>query len=125
MTACFVEAEPDPRNPDESWYLPAAIPGSLQTITVTVTHQGRMYISADAGASKLWVGQVLARPDARLRIAGRVYPVRFVPVTDEAARDFIWLLEARKYEGLPADATASPPRAARDAVRFEVVSQPG
>ena len=45
VTACFVEAEPDPQNPDESRYLPAAISGSLQMITVTVTHQGRMLLT--------------------------------------------------------------------------------
>ena len=89
--------------------------------TWCVSRDGRLYISADDGAEKVWVRAILEDPDARIRVGGRVYPVRFRPLTSPADLDLVWRLELDKYMGGEAGAAEMPFTPAT--LRFEVESR--
>ncbi len=71
--------------------------------TWSLSHQGRLYVPARNGGAKRWVQRVLSDPEARIRIAGKVYPVRFELVTgSEETRPLARVMLA-KYLGVEAD----------------------
>ena len=71
--------------------------------TWSLSHQGRLYVPARNGGAKRWVQRVLADPDARIRIAGKVYPVRFERVTRSEETEPVGRLMLAKYLGIEAE----------------------
>jgi hypothetical protein len=51
---------------------------------------GRLYLSCAGCEGKAWSTAALARPEARLRLNGSVYPVRLTRVEDSATLDEAW-----------------------------------
>ena len=62
---------------------------------------GELYLSCSGCDGKRWSAAVLENPTARLRAAGRVYPVTVTRVTDPATLDRAWVARAAKL-GRPA-----------------------
>ena len=62
---------------------------------VCFRHAGDLYVPSRGAEEKFWVSNVLRDPDVRLRISGRIYPVR----AERATGDHSQLLEAiaKKY----------------------------
>jgi hypothetical protein len=52
--------------------------------------EGRLYLSCAGCEGKTWSTAALARPEARLRLDGAVYPVRLTRVVDPAVLDEAW-----------------------------------
>jgi len=63
---------------------------------------GELFLSCASCAGKHWSTAALADPNARIRIDGKVYPVRLGRVTDPAVLDRAWRARASKL-GLPVD----------------------
>ena len=57
-----------------------------------------LYVSADDADKKSWVANVARDPNVRLKIEGRVYEQKLVPVTDAATIAAIDSGFVRKYE---------------------------
>jgi hypothetical protein len=72
------------------------IPHSVTAWCVTVGDD--LYVSADYADRKSWVANVARNPNVRLKIKGRVYEQKLVPVTDHETIDSIDSGWARKYE---------------------------
>jgi hypothetical protein len=68
-----------------------------------VTHEGRLYVAASRKEST-WAANLLADPRSRVRIDGRLYEQRAVPVTDRAEADKVLEMYVAKYDfDLPSD----------------------
>ncbi len=72
------------------------IPHSVTAWCVTVEND--LYVSADYADRKSWVANVARNPNVRLKIKGKVYEQKLVPVTDQETIDSIDSGWARKYE---------------------------
>lgn len=57
---------------------------------------GELYLSCASCEGKTWSTAAIADPRARLRIGGKVYPVRLQRVEDPAVLDEAWRARARK-----------------------------
>ena len=63
---------------------------------------GELYLSCASCDGKRWSTAVINNPAARLRAAGRVYPVTVTRVEDPATLDRAWIARASKL-GRPID----------------------
>ncbi len=72
------------------------IPHSVTAWCVTVGDE--LYVSADDADKKSWVANVARDPNVRLKIGGRIYEQKLVPITDAATITAIDRGFARKYE---------------------------
>ncbi len=72
------------------------IPHSVTAWCVTVENE--LYVSADYADKKSWVANVARNPNVRLKIGGKVYEQKLVPVTDAATMSAIDHGFARKHE---------------------------
>ena len=52
--------------------------------TWCLSHERELYVPARNGGDKRWVRQILADPDAWIRVKGEVYPVRFTRLASRA-----------------------------------------
>jgi hypothetical protein len=57
---------------------------------------GALYLSCSVCEGKYWSGRALVNSDARVRIAGQVYPVRLTRLQDAKTLDAAWLARASK-----------------------------
>ena len=57
---------------------------------------GALYLSCSVCEGKYWSGRAMANPDARIRIAGQVYPVRLSRLQDAEILDVAWLARGSK-----------------------------
>ena len=57
---------------------------------------GALYLSCSVCEGKYWSGRAMANPDARIRIAGQVYPVRLSRLQDAEILDLAWLARGSK-----------------------------
>ncbi len=57
---------------------------------------GKLYLSCAGCDGKVWSSAALAHPEAQLRLAGKVYPVRLTRVDDPAELDAAWRARAQK-----------------------------
>ncbi len=71
------------------------IPHSVTVWVVTVGNE--LYVSADYADKKRWVANVARDPNVRLKIKGRVYEQKLVPVADPATIASIDSEFVRKY----------------------------
>ena len=72
------------------------IPHSVTAWCVTVGDE--LYVAADDADKKSWVANVARDPNVRLKIEGKVYEQKLVPVTDATTIASIDSGFARKYE---------------------------
>ena len=72
------------------------IPHSVTAWCVTVGDE--LYVSADYADRKRWVDNIARNPNVRLKIKGRVYEQKLVPVTDPTMTAAIDSGFIRKYE---------------------------
>jgi hypothetical protein len=72
------------------------IPHSVTAWCVTVGSE--LYVSADYADRKSWVTNVARNPNVRLKIKGKVYEQKLVPVTDPTTIASIDSGFVRKYE---------------------------
>jgi hypothetical protein len=72
------------------------IPHSVTAWCVTVGDE--LYVSADYADKKKWVANVARDPKVRLKIKGKIYQQKLVPVTDPATIDAIDEGFVQKYE---------------------------
>ena len=72
------------------------IPHSVTAWCVIV--EDELYVAADDADEKSWVANVARDPNVRLKIEGKVYEQKLVPVTDAATIASIDSGFARKYE---------------------------
>ncbi len=72
------------------------IPHSVTAWCVTVGNE--LYVAADDANKKSWVANVARDPNVRLKIGGKVYEQKLVPVTDAATIASINSGFSRKYE---------------------------
>ena len=72
------------------------IPHSVTAWCVTVGTE--LYLSADYADQKSWVANVARNPNVRLKIKGKVYEQKLVPVTDPTTIASIDSGFVRKYE---------------------------
>jgi hypothetical protein len=70
--------------------------------TWCLSHEGRLYVPSRNASAKRWVKQVLADPEAWIRVGGKVYPVRFERVTDPGIRSVLGQETLAKYLGIEA-----------------------
>ena len=75
---------------------PYGIPHSVTAWVVMVGDD--LYVAADDADKKRWVTNVARDPNIRLKIAGKVYEQKLVPITDEATIASIDRGFERKYE---------------------------
>jgi hypothetical protein len=101
------------REPASDWSFTDAV-GELQVETrwgflpysVTtwcLSHEGTLYLPASNGAKKRWTRLVSENPDVRLRIAGKVYEVRLVRISEPPAEGVLARATLAKYFGIEAD----------------------
>ena len=57
---------------------------------------GALYLSCSVCEGKYWSARALASADARIRIAGQVFPVRLSRLQDAETLDVAWLARASK-----------------------------
>jgi hypothetical protein len=81
---------------------PYLLPHSVTIWCVDV--DGALYVGARAPESKRWPGWVDDDPEVRLEIAGRIYPVRLLPLTSPVEIAPVAQAFAAKYR-LPATAS--------------------
>jgi hypothetical protein len=72
------------------------IPHSVTAWCVMVGDE--LYVSADDSDKKSWVENVARDPNVRLKIAGKVYEQKLVPVTDAATKASIDSGFEKKYD---------------------------
>jgi hypothetical protein len=72
------------------------IPHSVTAWCVTVENE--LYVAADDADKKSWVANVARDPNVRLKISGKVYEQKLVPVTDATTIAAIDEGFVRKYE---------------------------
>ena len=72
------------------------IPHSVTAWCVTVGNE--LYVSADYADKKSWVANVARDPNVRLKIKGRIYEQKLVPVADPTTIASIDSGFVRKYE---------------------------
>ncbi len=72
------------------------IPHSVTAWCVTVGDE--LYVSADYADKKSWVANIARNPNVRLKIKGKVYEQKLVPVTDPTTTAAIDSGFMRKYE---------------------------
>ena len=72
------------------------IPHSVTAWCVTVGNE--LYVAADDADKKSWVANVARNPNVRLKIKGKVYEQKLVPVTDPTTIASIDSGFVRKYE---------------------------
>ena len=72
------------------------IPHSVTAWCVTVENE--LYVSADYADKKSWVANVARDPNVRLKIKGRIYEQKLVPVTDPTTIASIDTGFVQKYE---------------------------
>jgi len=72
------------------------IPHSVTAWCVMVGDE--LYVSADYADKKSWVANVARNPNVRLKIKGKVYEQKLVPVTDPTTIASIDSAFVRKYE---------------------------
>jgi hypothetical protein len=72
------------------------IPHSITAWCVTVGDE--LFVSADYADKKSWVANVARNPNVRLKIKGKVYEQKLVPVTDPTTIASIDSGFVRKYE---------------------------
>ncbi len=72
------------------------IPHSVTAWCVTVENE--LYVSADYADKKSWVANVARDPNVRLKIKGRIYEQKLVPVADPTTIASIDSGFVRKYE---------------------------
>lgn len=86
-----------------------------------VSAGGKLYLMARRGGEKRWVRNVMADPRARLRIGGRIYPVRITRLTEPLPGEPVARAFLRKYVGIEAEEVHSLPEAPGDGdTRIEV-----
>jgi hypothetical protein len=71
--------------------------------TWCLSHQGRLYLPARNCLAKRWVKNVLADPDVRVRIQGRVYPLRAIREEDPQVQQALIDQMLIKYLGIEAE----------------------
>ncbi len=57
---------------------------------------GELFLSCSGCAGKTWSNAALQNPQARIRVADRVFPVTLTRLTDPARLDHAWRTRARK-----------------------------
>jgi hypothetical protein len=62
------------------------------------TDDGQLYLSCGGCAGKFWGRHVEENAQGRLRLKGRVYPVIFNKVTDQAELDRAWATRVKKLQ---------------------------
>ena len=72
------------------------IPHSVTAWCVTVGEE--LYVSADDADKKNWVANVARDPNVRLKIKGKIYELKLVPVMDPTTIEAIDSGFVRKYE---------------------------
>ncbi len=76
------------------------VPGTY-TYSINVNcmaYGGQLYVSCSACANKVWSGIALERPQMRIRMAGKVYPVTFTRIEDPALKDEVWRARLEKID---------------------------
>ena len=63
-----------------------------------MAHEGKLYVSCSQCATKTWSGIALEKPNMRIRVAGRVYPVTFTRIDDPDLKDQVWRTRLEKIE---------------------------
>jgi hypothetical protein len=71
--------------------------------TWVFSHQGRLYFAARNCLGKRWVKNLLANPDVRVRIEGRIHALRAVRDEDPAVGEALLGQMLVKYLGLEAE----------------------
>lgn len=79
------------------------------------TPDGQLYLSCGACEGKFWGRHVQENEHGRVRLNGRVYPIVFTKVTDEAELDRAWAARVKKLQvyGEPPFNPTPPPDAKR------------
>ncbi len=81
----FIETRP--------WY------GLRHSTTIwCVELDGKLYVGSYGDEKKAWEKNIARNPEARLRIAGKIYPVKLTPVTDPDLTDALHAAYAQKYD---------------------------
>ncbi len=85
--------------------------------TWALSHEGRLYLPSRNCREKRWVKNLLADPDVRVRIQGRLHELRAVLDEDPARGEGLLQQMLVKYLGIEADAARplAPPRAPGEA----------
>lgn len=74
-----------------------------RTITVTcIVAAGQLYVGCSSCAGRYWGQQLLAEPNVRYRVLGKIHEVTATRVTDEEEIDRVWRVRAAKYYGTQA-----------------------
>ncbi|TVS14810.1 MAG: hypothetical protein EA417_14585 [Gammaproteobacteria bacterium] len=73
------------------------------------TDDGELYLSCAQCDGKRWSTAALARPEARLRLDDRVYPVTLTRITDSDLKDRAWAARIKKIHALRGGALDDPP----------------
>ena len=69
-----------------------------------MAYEGKLYVSCSQCANKTWSGIALEKPDMRIRVAGRIYPVRFTRIDDPDLKDKVWRARLEKIDAEDKDA---------------------
>ena len=81
----FIETRP--------WY------GLRHSTTIwCVELDGKLYVGSYGDQKKAWEKNIARNPEARLRIAGKIYRVKLTPVTDPDLTDALHAVYAQKYD---------------------------
>ena len=81
----FIETRP--------WY------GLRHSTTIwCVELDGELYVGSYGDEKKAWEKNIARDPEARLRIAGKIYQVKLTPVTDPDLTDALHAAYAQKYD---------------------------
>ena len=81
----FIETRP--------WY------GLRHSTTIwCVELDGKLYVGSYGDQKKAWEKNIARNPEARLRIAGKIYQVKLTPVTDPDLTDALHAAYAQKYD---------------------------
>ncbi len=73
------------------------------------TDDGELYLSCAQCDGKRWSTAALARPEARLRLDDRVYPVTLTRITDPERKDRAWAARINKIHALRGGDPDDPP----------------
>jgi hypothetical protein len=93
----FVDAVPEVQVETRLGLLPWSV------TTWCLSHQGRLYLPARNCLSKQWVKNALAEPEVRVRVQGRVYPLRALREEDPEVVQALVEQMLIKYLGIEAE----------------------
>lgn len=98
-------------------YLETQVP-EPRTITVTcIVANGQLYVGCSSCSGRRWSQQLIAEPNVRYRVLGKIYNVTATRVTAPDEIDQAWRARAAKY------VTANPDKIVDDFWFFRLVSR--